>query len=347
MGPLDGITVDIAGARTVDIDPLGLTPRRRLSHKLDSMSSQRYVSSHGALLDSPEPQGTVAGMTASVAATAATETEIARIKERATFARLETVRLISIAKTGHYASGFSCAEILATLYYSVMRLRRGDPRWPGRDRFLLGKGHAAATLYPLLVDWDFFPASVLDEYTRLGNPLGDHPDMTRVPGVDFSSGSLGHALSAGMGIALGGRMQRRSYNVFVLLGDGELHEGQVWEAAMSAAHHRVRNLVAIVDRNEFSLDGRVEDVTSIEPLVDRWRAFGWEVHEADGHDVAQLLRVLRGAACDHERQRPAVVIAHTVKGKGIPYMEAQFGWHLGWLAERDEVEALAQIRDAS
>jgi transketolase len=283
-------------------------------------------------------------MTASAAAMAATQTEIARIQERARFARLETVRLISIAKTGHYASGFSCAEILATLYYGVLRLRRGEPSWPSRDRFLLGKGHAAATLYPLLVDWDFFPASVLDEYTRLGNPLGDHPDMTRVPGIDFSSGSLGHALSAGVGMALGSRVQRRPFNVYVLLGDGELQEGQVWEAAMSAAHHRLRNVIAIVDRNEYSLDGRVEEVTSIEPLADKWRAFGWEAHEVDGHDVGALLPVLRGLACDYDRRGPAVVIAHTVKGKGISYMEAEFGWHLGWLAARDEANALVELR---
>jgi transketolase len=282
-------------------------------------------------------------MTASAAATAATATEIARVRERARFARLETVRLISIAKTGHYASGFSCAEILATLYYGVLRLRRGEPRWPGRDRFLLGKGHAAATLYPLLVDWDFFGADVLDAYTRLGNPLGDHPDMTRVPGIDFSSGSLGHALSAGVGMALAARMQQRSYNTYVLLGDGELQEGQVWEAALSAAHHGLSNLVAIVDRNEFSLDGRVEEVTALEPLADKWRAFGWEVHEVDGHDVATLLPLLRGIACDHERQGPAVVIAHTVKGKGISYMESEFGWHLGWLAPPDEAAAIAEL----
>ncbi len=280
-------------------------------------------------------------MTASAAVTG---TEIARIEERAQFARLETVRLISIAKTGHYASGFSCAEILATLYYGVMRLRRGEPDWPARDRFLLGKGHAAATLYPLLVDWNFFAAGVLDDYTRLGSALGDHPDMTRVPGVDFSSGSLGHALSAGVGMALGGRIQRRTFNTFVLLGDGELQEGQVWEAAMSAAHHRVRDLIAIVDRNQYSLDGRVEDVTGIEPLADKWRAFGWEVHEVDGHDVSALAPVLRGVACDPDRRGPAVIIAHTVKGKGISYMEAEFGWHLGWLAERDEINAVAELK---
>lgn len=268
------------------------------------------------------------------------------IRERALFARLETVRLISIAKTGHYASGFSCAEILATLYYGVMNLRRGEPDWPDRDRFLFGKGHAAATLYPLLADWGFFDPSELDGYTRLGSAFGDHPDMTRIPGVDFSSGSLGHALSTGTGMALGLRMQKRPSNVYVLLGDGELHEGQIWEAALGAAHHRVSNLVAIIDRNGYSLDGRVDDVTGIEPLADQWRAFGWEVHEVDGHDAGALLTLLRSVAADPDRTRPAAVIAHTVKGKGISYMERDFGWHLGWLAEQDEIDAVNELRSA-
>ncbi|HEY8481351.1 MAG TPA: transketolase [Spirillospora sp.] len=271
---------------------------------------------------------------------------VERIRERALFARLETVRLISIAKTGHYASGFSCAEILATLYYGVMNLRRGEPDWPDRDRFLFGKGHAAATLYPLLADWGFFDPSELDDYTRLGSPFGDHPDMTRIPGIDFSSGSLGHALSVGTGMALGLRMQRRPSNVFVLLGDGELHEGQIWEAALGAAHHRVSNLIAIVDRNGYSLDGEVDEVTGIEPLADKWRAFGWEAHEVDGHDPAALLTLLRSVAADPDRTCPAVVVAHTVKGKGISYMERDFGWHLGWLAEQDEIKAIEELRSA-
>jgi transketolase len=268
---------------------------------------------------------------------------IALIEEKARFSRAETVRLIQIAKVGHFASSFSCAEILATLYYGVMRLRRGEPDWPDRDRFLFGKGHAAAALYPLLADWDFFGKDVLDEYTRLGNPLGDHPDMSRVPGIDFSSGSLGHALSAGLGMTLGGRLAGRDFNVFALLGDGELQEGQVWEAAMSAAHHRARRLIAIVDRNEYSLDGKVEDVMGVEPLLDKWRAFGWEAHEVDGHDVPALLALLQGVVADDARTSPAVVIAHTVKGKGVSFMESELGWHLGYLAAEDEERALAEI----
>lgn len=270
---------------------------------------------------------------------------IEHIEERALFARLETVRLISIAKTGHYASGFSCAEILATLYYDAMRLRHSEPDWPDRDRFLFGKGHAAATLYPLLADWGFFDASELDNYTRLGNAFGDHPDMTRIPGIDFSSGSLGHALSTGFGMAVGLRMQGQPSNVFVLLGDGEQHEGQIWEAALGAAHHNVSNLIAIVDRNDHSLDGCIDDVTNIEPLADKWESFGWETHTVDGHDVGALLDTLRGVTHDTERTQPVVIIANTVKGKGISYMESEFGWHLGWLAEKDELNAINELRN--
>jgi transketolase len=266
------------------------------------------------------------------------------IESKALLAREETVRLISIAKTGHYASSFSCADILATLYYGVMRLRRGEPDWVDRDRFLFGKGHAAAALYPLLADWEFFEPELLDGYTRIGNPLGDHPDVRNVPGIDFSSGSLGHALSAGLGMALGARMQGRDSRSFVLLGDGELHEGQVWEAALNASHHRVSNLIAVVDRNEYCLDGRVEEVVSIEPLLDKWRAFGWEAVEVDGHDPVAMLRTFDALLRDEDRDRPACIVAHTVKGKGVSFMEREFGWHLGYLVPEDEKLALAELR---
>lgn len=273
--------------------------------------------------------------------------ELEMIRDKALFSREETIRLISIAKVGHYASSFSCAEILATLYYGHMRLRQGEPDWPERDRFLFGKGHAAAGLYPILADYEFFPAEWLDEYTRLGNPFGDHPDMRRIPGIDFSSGSLGHALSAGLGMVLGGRIQNLNYNVYVLLGDGELHEGQVWEAAMSAAHHKAGNLIAVIDRNEYSLDGRVEEVISVEPILSKWRAFGWETHEVDGHDPEQILTALRTITGEEDREQPAVIVAHTVKGKGISYMEENFGWHLGYLGAEDERDAFEELRKGS
>jgi len=269
---------------------------------------------------------------------------IARLEERALFVRLETLRLIGIAKVGHYASAFSAAEIFATLYYDTMRLKRGEPQWTDRDRFLMGKGHAAVGLFPILADWDFFPKEVLDGYTRLGNPLGDHPDMRNVPGIDFSSGSIGHALSGGLGVALGTRMQGKDINAYVMLGDGEMQEGQVWEAALSAAHHRARNLIAIIDRNGFQLDGRVDDIMGIEPLAAKWRAFNWDVHEVNGHDVAALAALLRRVKADTAREMPVCIIARTIKGKGVSYMETEPGWHLGYLAPEDEVRAIAELK---
>ncbi len=269
--------------------------------------------------------------------------QLAFLQERARFIRLETLRLISIAKVGHYTSVFSCAEIFAALYYDVMRLRKGEPAFADRDRFLMGKGHAAVGLFPILADLGFFDPAWLESYTRLGSPLGDHPDMTKVPGVDFSSGSIGHALSNGVGMLLGARFQQRDFNAFVLLGDGEMQEGQVWEAALSAASHNLSNLIAIVDRNGYQLDGKVDDVIAIEPLDEKWRAFGWEVHTVDGHDLEALTTLLRAAKADRARTKPCCIIARTVKGKGIDYMETEPGWHLGYLGAEDEAKARETI----
>lgn len=270
------------------------------------------------------------------------ETTIARLRDRAQFVRLETIRLIEIAKVGHYTSVFSAAEIFAALYYDVMRLS-DDPKWADRDRFLMGKGHAAVGLFPILADLGYLSADLLNGYTRLGNPLGDHPDMRKVAGVDFSSGSIGHALSNGLGMALAGRMQGRSFTTFVMLGDGEMQEGQVWEAALGAAHHKLSRLVAIIDRNGYQLDGAVDDVMGIEPLDEKWRAFGWDVHVVDGHDIADLTAALRRAKADESRTRPCCIIARTVKGKGVGYMETEPGWHLGYLDPSDAEAARAEI----
>ncbi|MEL4377392.1 transketolase [Brucella cytisi] len=269
---------------------------------------------------------------------------VAMLKERAQFIRLETVRLIEIARTGHYTSVFSAAEIFAVLYYDVLRIRRGEPNWASRDRFTIGKGHAAVGLFPIYADLDFFPKDWLDNYTRLGSPLGDHPDMRKVPGVDFSSGSIGHALSNGLGMVLAQRWTGEDYKVFCMMGDGEMQEGQVWEAAISAAHHKTRNLIAIIDRNGYQLDGKVDDVMTIEPLDEKWRAFGWEVHVVDGHDVAATTELLRRIRADNERQVPCCIIARTVKGRGVSYMENEPGWHLGYLDPSDADAAITEIK---
>lgn len=249
--------------------------------------------------------------------------------------------MVEIAGSGHYSSVFSCAEIFAALYYSTLRLDPARPNWPDRDRFLLGKGHAAIGLYPILADLGFFSTDWLDTYTRLGSPLGDHPDMNKVPGCDFSSGSIGHNLSVGVGMALAGRMQGRDYLTWVMLGDGELNEGQVWEAAMSASHYRLSNLIGIVDANGKGLDGDMADVMGIEPIAEKFRSFGWSVEEIDGHDMAALTRAFVRA---QQADRPHLVIARTLKGKGVGFMEKSPFWHLGYLGPADKAIAVDEIK---
>lgn len=267
-----------------------------------------------------------------------------RLRDRAAFIRTETVRLIEIAKVGHYSSVFSAAELLAALYYDVMHLVPENPQDPDRDRFTIGKGHAAVGMYPILADLGYYPMSDLDDYAHLGSAFGDHPDMTKIPGIDFSSGSIGHALSNGIGMALAGRMDGRDFSVFVMLGDGEMQEGQVWEAALSAAHHRLDRVIAIVDRNGFQLDGAVDDTIGIEPIADKWRAFGWRVVEVDGHDVEAVREVLHAAKHRERDGVPTCIVAKTSKGKGVKYMEEEAGWHLGYLAPADAERAIEEIK---
>jgi transketolase len=268
------------------------------------------------------------------------EPELERLADRARFIRTETVRLIQIAKSGHYTSVFSAAEILSALYYHTMHLS-SDPKWPGRDRMILSKGHVAVGVYPILADLGYFPREWLDTYAHVGSPLGDHPDMLRVPGIDFSSGSLGHGLSIGLGMALGLKLRKSAARVFVLMGDGELNEGQIWEAAQAAAHYHLGNLIGIVDRNGMELDGLTEEVMSIEPLSDKWRAFGWDVYECDGHSLHDLVRTFDNLPRDGAR--PQLVIAHTVKGKGLRFMEESRVWHLGYLHGADADAAIKEL----
>jgi transketolase len=261
---------------------------------------------------------------------------------RAKFIRLETVRLSRIAGAGHYSSTFSCAELFAALYYAHLRINPGDPRWPDRDRFVLSKGHAAIGLYPVLADLGYFDARLLDDYTRFGSPFGDHPDMKKVPGADFSSGSLGHGLSIGVGMALGGRVQGRQFRTYVMLGDGELHEGQIWEAAMAASHFRLRSLVAIVDRNGLCIDGHTEQIMAVEPIEARFEAFGWSTRRIDGHDFDDILAALDGLEPAGEG-KPQLIVADTVKGRGVERMEMALNWHVGNLAGGDYDEVVAEI----
>lgn len=270
------------------------------------------------------------------------EERILELTEKAKFIRLETVRLVDIAKSGHYTSVFSCAELFSVLYYHVMSVDPQNPKWADRDRFVLSKGHAAVGLYPVLADLGFFPKEWLDSYTRVGSPLGDHPDMRKVPGIDFSSGSLGQGLSVSVGMALGGKMTNKAYTVYCMLGDGELNEGQIWEAAMSAAKFKLNNLVAIVDRNQMSLDGFTEDVMPVHPIDEKFRAFGWDAIHVDGHDLTALMEVFDEVKST-QREKPLVLIADTVKGKGVQGMELNNDWHLGYLVEEDRKKIEEEI----
>lgn len=273
---------------------------------------------------------------------ALTNMSIPALEDRAKFIRKETVRLSRIAGAGHYSSTFSCAELLATLYYDQMRIEPGNPDWPERDRFVMSKGHAAIGLYPVMADLGYFDVSELDTYTRFGSKFGDHPDMKKVRGLDFSSGSLGHGLSIGLGMALAGRMQKLDFRTYVMLGDGELSEGQIWEAVNSAGHFGLRNLVAIVDRNGLSIDGHTEDVMSVEPLDDRFAAFGWDVQRIDGHDL-QAIRVAFEALERADQGKPQVIIADTVKGRGVARMEMSLDWHVGNLVGEDYDDVMTEL----
>ena len=268
--------------------------------------------------------------------------DLAKLAERAQFIRLETIRLARVAGAGHYSSTFSAAELLAALYYRQLRIDSSRPAWPDRDRFVLSKGHAAIGLYPVLADLGFFDPSELDSYTRLGSPFGDHPDMRKITGIDFSSGSLGHGLSIGVGMALGGRVQGRDFRVYVMTGDGELAEGQVWEAIMSAGHFQLGSLVCIVDRNQLCIDGKTEEIMAVEPLDRRFGAFGWDVQRIDGHELEAIL-----AAFDRlppsGRGAPQVIIADTIKGKGVRRMELDLNWHVGNLGPDDYEAVRAEL----
>ena len=269
-----------------------------------------------------------------------TDTELLR---RADWIRLQTIDLIRQAGLGHYSSTFSSAEIIATLYYRALRLRPEEPRWADRDRFLLGKGHVATGLWPVLADLGFYPQDWLGQFGKVGSPLNDHPNMKLAHGIDFSSGSLGHNLSVGVGMALGARLTGRDYRTFVLTGDGELQEGQVWEAAMAASHYKLGNLVAIVDANGFSGAGPTSQAINIEPLGKRFEAFGWTVREIDGNDIPAVRSTLDELP-DPSSEAPIVIIARTRKGHGVEFMEKQpQAWHLGLLNDEQYADVVAEI----
>lgn len=268
----------------------------------------------------------------------AAEEELARVARRV---RRHIVDMIARAGSGHPGGSLSCADILVALYYRVLRVDPRRPDWPDRDRFVLSKGHACPALYAVLAERGFFSAEELRTLRRLGSSLQGHPDMRKTPGVEASTGSLGQGLSVGLGMALAGRLDGADWRVYVLLGDGEIQEGQVWEAAMAAAHYRVDNLTAIVDWNGLQIDGPNDQVMSVRPVADKWRAFGWEVAEIDGHRFGEILEALRWAGS--VRGRPAIVLARTVKGRGVSFMEGQVDWHGKAPSATQAEKALAEL----
>ena len=239
--------------------------------------------------------------------------------------RRHIIAMTAKAGSGHPGGSLSAAEIVTALFFNHLRHDPSNPRWPDRDRFVLSKGHAAPLLYAALAEAGYFPFQELLTLRQLDSRMQGHTDMTSTPGVEMSAGALGQGLSFGIGIALAARLDHRDYRVYVLLGDGECDEGQVWEAAMAAAHFKVDNIVAIVDRNRQQIDGWTYEVMDTEPLAEKWRSFRWHTIEVDGHDLSQILSAFEEAAA--MKGKPTAVIAHTTKGKGVSFMENNLDFH--------------------
>ena len=261
-------------------------------------------------------------------------------KSLATAIRAHVLKMTHKARSSHVGSSLSMADLLAVLYTSILRVDAAKPNWPERDRFILSKGHGCAGVYAVLAELGFFPVEWLDTYYQDGSHLAGHITHS-VPGAEASTGSLGHGLSIGCGMALAGKRENRPYRVFVLLSDGECDEGSTWEAALFASHHRLNNLTAIVDYNKFQAFGRVKEVLDLEPMVEKWQAFGWAVREIDGHNFEQIENALLGVP--FEPEQPSCIIAHTVKGKGVSFMENQLIWHY-WSPDAEQLrQALAEL----
>ncbi|HIE12138.1 MAG TPA: transketolase [Desulfotomaculum sp.] len=265
-----------------------------------------------------------------------------RLEAKAKEIRRYIVLMTAAAGSGHPGGSLSAADIVTALYFGVMRIDPKRPDDPNRDRFVLSKGHAAPLLYAALAERGFFPQRELMTLRKLGSRLQGHPDMRKLPGVEMSTGSLGQGLSAANGMALAGRLDGRDYRVYVLLGDGEIQEGQVWEAAMAATHYKLDSVTAFLDYNGLQIDGPVEEVMSLGRVADKWRAFGWHVIEIDGHDFVAILDAVREAK--ETKGKPTMVIARTIKGKGVSFMEHQVDWHGKAPKAEQASQALVELR---
>jgi transketolase len=265
-----------------------------------------------------------------------------RLETIALTIRRHIISMLAAAGSGHPGGSLSAVEILVSLYFEVMRHDPGNPAWEERDRFILSKGHACPVVYATLAEAGYFPVEELQTLRAFGSRLQGHPDRKKLPCLEASTGSLGQGLSIASGMALGFKMDSKPNRVYCLMGDGELDEGQIWEAAMTAAHYKLDNLCGIVDRNGLQIDGWTCDVKSLEPLADKWRAFGWNVIEVDGHNVCDLVSAF--GRFRHSPFKPTVIIAHTVKGKGVKPMENEAGWH-GKAPDADLAERILEELD--
>lgn len=258
--------------------------------------------------------------------------------------RLDILEATTLAKSGHPSSSWSATEIVTALYFGgILCYRPTEPDWPERDRFIMSKGHAAPLLYAALAQAGYFSRDELKRLRQIDSPVQGHPIQGMMPGVEATTGSLGQGLSVGLGHVLGGRLNKLAYRVYVLLGDGECEAGQVWEAAMAAAHFKADTLTAILDYNKYQETGPISREMALEPLVDKWRSFGWHVEEADGHDLASLIHELKVAQA--VKGQPTIIIAHTIKGKGVSFVETDFTWHGRALSPELAEKARKEILD--
>ncbi|HAW49867.1 TPA: transketolase [bacterium] len=239
--------------------------------------------------------------------------------------RKEILNIINYSRRGHIPPSLSIVEIIRVLYEDILNISSKNPFWEDRDRFILSKGHGCLTLYVALAKKGFFPKEELYRFCKSDTILGGHPEYIKIPGVEASTGSLGHGLSIGIGFALNARLEKKNYRTFVLLGDGECQEGSVWEAALCASKHKLNRLIAIIDYNKMQCYGKISEVLELEPFSEKWRDFGFVVKEVDGHDIKALRKVFQNVPFDDKK--PSVIICHTVKGKGIPFLENNASWH--------------------
>lgn len=265
-------------------------------------------------------------------------TELAAISKRM---RREVIEMITEAKSGHPGGSLSAVELVVTLFFDVMRHDPANPKWKDRDRFILSKGHCCPILYAVMAECGYCPKDQLNTLRKLGSIYQGHPDVRFLPSLEASTGSLGEGLSLGIGMALAARLDQSPSRTFVMLGDGEIQEGQIWEAAMFAGFNKVDNLVAIVDNNRIQLDGFVKDIMDESPLADKWASFGWHTIEVEGHDIAALQKAFAEAAAI--KGQPSVIIAHTVKGKGVSFMENNPKFHGTAPTFEEEARALAEL----